>query len=128
MLKASSVNKFGVESFPTSLEVNDAGYVLLPEDPEAVSYNLYAPLEGFEEHGPWYFKRAYKRSEARRARFTVVGLYEQRDLIPVMSPAKSFIELPRPMPDQRYWMIYSGPPRYVPYAIVECPVGENYVN
>lgn len=122
MLKATSVNKFGCESLPASVEVNDAGYVEFPEDPDAVSYNLYAPLEGFEDHGPWYFKKAYTRREARRARFTVVGLYEEHDLSPLMSPAaRGFIELPPPSTDQAHWMVYGGPPSYTPYAIVECP-------
>lgn len=125
MLKFTSVDKGGHESYPESVEVNDAGYILLTEDPDAVSYNVYAPLKGFEAHGPWYFKRAYKRNEARRARFTVVGLYEQSELLPLLCrtdlPERLLIPLPTPMPDQEFWCIYGGPPRYTPFAIVKCP-------
>lgn len=55
MLKVTSVNKAGCESYPVSVKINAAGYVLLPEDPDAVSYNLYGQLHGFEKVGPWYF-------------------------------------------------------------------------
>lgn len=130
MLKATSVKR-GVESYPVSVELNESGYVLLPEDPEAVSYNLYAPLKGFEESGPWYFKRAYKRNEARRARFTVVGLSEDRDLSAVLcrhaldelNPPYVFT-LPTPEPGQEFWMLGGSDflaTHYTPYAIIKCP-------
>lgn len=122
MLKATSVDKRGCESFPVSLEINESGYVELPEDPDAVSYNVYAPLTGFEESGPWYFKKAYRRSEARRARFTVVALGLDSDLSPQLCPESRYVfEMPPPMPGQSHWMVYGGPPHYTPYAIIECP-------
>lgn len=132
MLKATSVNKRGVESYPSSLEVNDSGYVELPEDPDAISYNLYAPLEGFEECGPWYFKKAYRRSEARRARFTVVGLSKDQDLSSVLcrhalddlNPPYMFT-LPTPEPGQEFWVVGGSSgllsTHYTPYAIIKCP-------
>lgn len=119
MLKATSVNALGVESYPVSLEVNADGYILLPEDPDATSYNVYAPLKGFETTGPWYFKRAYRRGEARRARFTVVGLYQDGDLVARFCPSDpdySFI-FPTPADGQEYWLLGVN---NRPCAIVKC--------
>ena len=126
MLKVTSVDKRVCESYPQSAEINADGYILLPEDPDAVSYNVYAPLKGLEATGPWYWKKAYKRSEARRARFTVVGLYQDADLSPLLSPraprSDGWITLPPPMPRQQYWHVYGGL-NHAPYAIIEIPEG-----
>lgn len=124
MLKVTSVNSRGCESFPESVGVNESGYISFTEDPEAVSYSVYAPLKGFEETGPWYFKRAYRRSEARRSRFTVVGLYDERDLAPhlLAEHHRYFISLPTPLPGQKYWHVYGGFNNQ-PYSIIEVPEG-----
>lgn len=121
MLKVTSVGSRGVESYPVSVEINADGYILLPEDPSAISYNVYAPLEGFEAVGPWYWKKAYKRSEALRARFTVVGLYNQADLAPQLCP-RDLVMLPEPVAGQEYWFLMGGyiNGQNIPLAIVKC--------
>lgn len=121
MLKVTSVNKAGCESYPASVEINAAGYVLLPEDPDAASYNVYAPLKGFEETGPWYWLRSYRRSEARRAHFTVVGLHDNNDLAPQLCPQDSLLTLPEPLLGQEYWLLGGNVgDMYIPLAIVKC--------
>lgn len=126
MLKVTTVNnKIGLESYAVSLEVNADGYVLLPPLPDTDhGYILYAPLKGFETQGPWYFKRYISRREAKQARFTVSGLWENNDLCPQFCPADPpplLVDFPLPMMGQEYWLMggyVNG--KTIPVAIVKC--------
>lgn len=109
MLKVTAVYKHGASGFAHSVEVNESGYVLLPEDPEAIAYHLYAPWIDEKETGPWYFLRTISRREAKQARRTVVGEYKERDLIPHLLPQQSMeITFPAMRDDQTHWALFGN--------------------
>lgn len=117
MLKVTSINKYGVESTPTSVWINPHGYIELPYDPHAVWYALYAPFFDQSETGPWYLVRAISRREAKAARQTVVGTYKQANLIAKLCPPdgeltfpdwQTKIALPESVDGQCGWFIYGG--------------------
>ena len=107
MLKVTAVYKNGSSGFAHSVEPNESGYILLPDDPDAIQFHIFAPFLDESETGPWYFLRSVSRREAKQARRTVVGEYRERDLSPKLLPDQTIkITFPARRENQDMWALF----------------------
>ena len=110
MLKATTTDNFGRESHPVDLEINESGYVLLQDDPDAIQWNLYAPFWEEKETGPFYLMKTISRRRAKECRRTVTAEYRNNDLLCKLLPdnQKMTFEFPMPTDGQEYWALHFG--------------------